>query len=316
MLTVIGNTTVDIFVRGIQRLPDRAEDEFSNASFVWTHEPVVPTLGGNAGNTAYVFASLGGQARLWSAVGTDPQGELAIGWLRRAGVDTEGLEIREDVGTSTTTVISDLALRRHTYHYPGASQVYRPHRRSPGGPGDWLLATGYTLLPGWRGTPIADLLMRAHESGISTALDFGPALTAPVTRDELLPMLPGLSLLISNRFELEQATRLDMEEGAAWALSGGAGAVVVKLGVEGAAIFGSDGTAVRVPCFPTEVSGTVGAGDAFNAGLLFAHSKGAALEESARFGNATAALVIGSLSGILDAPSAVAVRSLVQNRGY
>ena len=59
----------------------------------------------------------------------------------------------------------------------------------------------------------------------------------------------------------------------------------------------------RQAAFPVTVTSTVGAGDAFNAGLLYQLRLGRPLEEAVRYGNAVAALVISSGQGILGCPT-------------
>jgi ribokinase len=316
LLTVVGNTTIDIFVRGVTRLPERAEDEFSNANFVMTNDRVVPTLGGNGANSAYVSASLGEIVRLWSALGADPFGDMILGWLHGRNVDTTSVRIMPDAGTSTTIVITDEQLRRHTYHYLGASGLFEPRARVIGGGGeDWLLVTGYTLIPRWRGEHARELLRVARGRGINTALDFGPFVGQPVTASELAGMLNWVGVLLCNKFELEQASGLSMEEGALWALDQGVEVVVVKMSARGSKVFDdSNRQGILVPGFEVEALGTVGAGDSFNSGFLYARNKGMSLEDSARFGNATAAMVVSSQRGVLDAPNEQAVREFLARR--
>jgi len=91
--------------------------------------------------------------------------------------------------------------------------------------------------------------------------------------------------------------------------------VVVKRGEQGAAIFSSAESAqIEVPCFPVQAVGTVGAGDSFDAGFLYAYDRGSSPEESARFASAVAALVVSAPRGILDAPDADAVRAFLASR--
>jgi sugar/nucleoside kinase (ribokinase family) len=58
----------------------------------------------------------------------------------------------------------------------------------------------------------------------------------------------------------------------------------------------------------------VGAGDSFNAGFLFARGGGASLEQALISGNATAALVVSSSRGVLDAPGLAQVEALMGER--
>src|SRR5206468_3887856 len=147
-------------------------------------------------SAAYTAGALGEFVRLWSAVGADPAGELALRWLEGRNVDTTSVRISVDVGTSTTVVITDRELRQSAFHYPGASGTFAPRARAVGGGAtDWLLVAGYAMLPMWRGSNTEELLRNARRNGLSTALDFGPVAGEPVTAEELEALLPYVSVL-------------------------------------------------------------------------------------------------------------------------
>ena len=152
MLTVLGTTTVDIFIRGVDAMPEQGDGEFSNRSLVWLDRPVLSTLGGNGANAAYAAASLGVDVRLWSCIGADPFGDMVLGWLKSRSVDAADLYVSSTAGTATTVVVTDTVLRRNSFHYPGPVSEFEPGGRTfAGREGDWLLVTGYPLLQGWRG---------------------------------------------------------------------------------------------------------------------------------------------------------------------
>jgi sugar/nucleoside kinase (ribokinase family) len=319
MLTVLGTTTVDIFIRGVEAMPEQGDGEFSNRSLVWLDRPVQPTLGGNGANAAYALGALGVDVRLWSCIGTDPFGDMVLGWLKSRNVDTSAIYISTGAGTSTTVVVTDTLLRRNSFHYPGPVREFAPTARNmdAGKEGDWLLVTGYPLLQKWRGEATRRLLSEARGRGVQTALDIGPMIGLPVTVEELEPLLPSVDILFCNKFELGEVTGFDLGQGARWALSAGAQMVVIKRGEQGAAIFSAaESPQIEVPCFPVKAIGTVGAGDSFDAGFLYAYDRGSSPEESARFANAVAALVVSAPRGILDAPDADAVRAFLASRNH
>jgi sugar/nucleoside kinase (ribokinase family) len=318
MLTVLGTTTVDIFIRGVEAMPEQRDGEFSNRSLVWLDRPVLPTLGGNGANAAYAAGALGDDVRLWSCIGADPFGDMVLGWLKSRGVDTSDMYISTGAGTSTTVVVTDTLLRRNSFHYPGPVSEFVPtaHNTDAGKEGDRLLVTGYPLLQKWRGEATRNLLREAQSRGVRTALDIGPMIGSPVTVKELEPLLPSVDILFCNEFELGEVTGSEPGQGARWALSAGAQMVVVKRGEQGAAIFSMESTQIEVPCFPVQALGTVGAGDSFDAGFLYAYDRGSSPEESARFASAVAALVVSARRGILDAPDADAVRAFLTSRDH
>lgn len=314
MLTVVGNTTVDVIVRGLAQLPRLSGNGVSDAAFVETQERMTPTLGGNGASAAYASAALGDFVRLWSAVGGDPFGELALNWLKGRKVDTASVRIMGDAGTSTNIVLKSHEHQQQILHYPGASSLFVPRARAvSGGLSDWLLVAGYTQLPGWRGDNTLEVLRNARRGGINTALDLGSLGGETITIDELEPMLRQVRVLLCDAQGFEQVTGRTAKEGASWAIQQGVGIVVLRLEGQGALVFdnGQASDGLEVQGFGVEKVSVTGVSDSFNAGFLFERSRGASLEQSARFANAVAALVMISARGILDAPDEAAVRSFM-----
>ena len=68
--------------------------------------------------------------------------------------------------------------------------------------------------------------------------------------------------------------------------------VVVKRGAEGVAAIAPDGRMITVPARPVEVRDTTGAGDSFNAGVVYALSLGASWSEALAFAIRVATAVV------------------------
>src|SRR5439155_2222612 len=136
-------------------------------------------------------------------------------------------------------------------------------------------------------------LARAAEiaslAGVSVVFSAGPAREVPPE------LLARTSVLVANRREIGQladeevADAAALERAARLLLSRGVGAVVATLGAKGALAVDGDG-ARTVLGFPVQAIDTVGAGDAFTAGLSAALAAGRALEPAVRMGNACGAL--------------------------
>jgi len=83
-------------------------------------------------------------------------------------------------------------------------------------------------------------------------------------------------------------------------LEAGAGTVVVKLGQQGAALYGSTGIPLSEPALPvTSIIDPVGAGDGFCAGFIAARLEGHDDRTTLRWANASGAAVI-SVEGDMD----------------
>jgi sugar/nucleoside kinase (ribokinase family) len=313
MFVVIGTANIDLIVSGFDQMPTVMGDEFTTSSLVFCDEPLRLLLGGNGANCAYVLAGLGAPTGLCSAVGADELGRIVTGWLAQQGVELAGLLHHPTRATAFTTIVSDRALNRLAFHHQGALAAYTLADI----PQAWLtgaqvvLATGYSIMPGLRPSGFAQALATAQAHGAITALDIGPAIGRPATLEELIPVLPHVDYLIANRHELSVCSGEEtVEAGAQRLLVAGAACVIVKQGADGALICQLEGNQHTL-AFPVEVHSTVGAGDAFNAGFLFARQGGAALAEAVRYGNAVAALVISSGRGILGCPTRAQVADLL-----
>lgn len=319
---VIGTTTLDLLNRGIDQMPTVRGDEFTVDSLAFCQQPLQMMLGGNGAISAYVLARLGARVNLGSAVGRDAAGDLLLGWLTAAGVDVTGLCQHPTAATSTTTVISDRAQNRLAFHHAGASHVYAPADLSPTLLANTkaLLIASYTLFLRWRSQGFAELLQRAQTQGTITALDIGPAIGEPVTLAEIAFLLPYVDYFICNGHELSVCTNGDASDAGLavsmrQVLAAGAGCVISKRGAAGALIQRqADAVAHPIPAFQIEAQGTVGAGDAFNAGFLYALGQGHPLAAAVRFANGVAALVVASAQGALGAPLLPAVAALLQRQ--
>lgn len=314
MIAVLGTTTVDLLVSGLDHMPVPEGDEFTTDNFAFCSTPLNVVLGGNGANTAYVLATLGASPQLCSAIGRDRMGAIVRDWFEEADVGTDALVRSETDATATTVVIADEHRNRQSFHHAGATATFG-FDDAPSGffsGADALLVTGYQLLEGWRPDGMDRALTQADEAGATTLLDIGPAIDDPPTLSELAPLLPSVDYLLANAYELKTCTGTDDPARAADAvLAEGVHSLVLKRGGEGATLYGDDHSAEIVPAFDVDVHTTVGAGDAFNAGLIYALRHGHSKREAVRFANATAARVVSAPDGILGAPDADAVTQLL-----
>lgn len=315
MITVLGSTNVDVIVSGLAHMPRVEGDEFTAASLTLCDEPLAVRLGGNGGNAAFVLARLGAAPILASAIGRDALGHLVRGWLDDAGVDTSTLVQHADRATASTTMLVDRVQNRLAFHHPGALHTYGPDELEPTvlARSEALLVTSYTLLPRWRPKGFRETLAAAHRQGSLTALDIGPAIGTPAALDELADTLPHVDYLIANEHEWCVCTgTTDLDAALRQIRTAEVRCLIVKRGKAGALIVrGGQDAPQTVPGFAVTVRSTVGAGDAFNAGLLAALRDGRALPEAVRFANAMAACVVASERGVLDAPDRVQAEQML-----
>lgn len=317
MFIVLGTTTIDLFVSGIDRMPRFDGDEYTVSSLAWCTNPLTMTCGGNGANSAYVLAALGAHAALCSALGNDLLGDTMAGWLTARGVDLRAVQRSAAHATSTNTTLLDERLNRLNFYHPGALTHLRAEDAPPGffASASTLLITSYPIMRGYRPDGYCTILTASKASGATTAVDIGPAIGEPVTVDELRPLLTEIDYLITNDYELGQCTGCaTLDDGAAALLAAGVRNVIVKRGKDGATAYRAGAEPLHVEGFPVKASVTVGAGDSFNAGFLFALEEGVPLADALRFGNATAAMVVATGKSVLGAPTRSEVEAFIRGR--
>ncbi|GAA3191955.1 carbohydrate kinase [Dactylosporangium siamense] len=230
--------------------------------------------GGSPANVAVALARLGADVSLLTQLGADPHGRLVLDFLAANGV-------RLAPGTRLDATPTSTA---HT-------------RLGPDGQADYTFDIAWRALPPSAST-VDPAVACLHTGSIATFLEPGAAHVAALMRSAAAtisydpncrPSLMGDPAAAVPRVEglvaLSDVVKVSQEDlawlypgrgpdeiGRAW-LALGARLVVVTLGADGA--WGSTaGVAVSVAPMPVRVVDTVGAGDAFTAGLL--HACGAA----------------------------------------
>lgn len=318
MFVCVGITTTDLFNSGINKMPEFGGNEFTVNNLAFCENPLQLVLGGNGAISALVLARLGAPVTLCSAIGQDFLGDMVEKWLNANDVNTSGLYRTLNAATPTTTVMTDAALNRVSFHHPGASNVYKPADLPSGllDTASVLLLSSFTLLPQWRPQGFAKVATAAKMKNVATILDIGPAIGRVSRLDELTDVLPNIDYFICNEHELCTCVQKESLPIAMRAvLDAGAGAVVTKQGELGASIMlQSDEQPRSIPGFAVDAHFTVGAGDSFNAGFMFAQAEGKPLYDSVRFANGVAAMVVAAAQGALGAPTLNDVDSFLKDK--
>lgn len=229
--------------------------------------------GGSAANTAHWLGASAVAVTYVGRVGDDGLGRAACAALTAAGVELEvGIDAAVPSGTCVVIVAPDGG--RTMVPDPGANTTLRrehvPDRLLRAG--DHLHLSGYSLLrPETRSTALA-LLTDAHAAGMSTSVDVASAgPIADVGAAEVRRWLVGVDLVLANDDEAAALTPGGPTGSAARATALArelSATVVVKRGADGVVAAVPDGTTVQRPAVPVTVVDSIGAGDAFAAGLL------------------------------------------------
>src|SRR5581483_6876203 len=153
----------------------------------------------------------------------------------------------------------------------------------------WVHLSAYALLEGQQRETARELIDLAAQRAIPISIDLGlPALRA--WRAEFLDLLPRLSILFANEQELAAlCPGLEQAAAADRLIASGLPLAAIKLGPRGALIAGP-GVRFDAPSYRVTAVDTNGCGDAFVAGFLFAHRRGASPEQCSALANALGAL--------------------------
>lgn len=284
---VVGNVNADIVARPLSELPPPGGDVLVDRIEV--------RVGGAAANAALALAGLGVIPRLVGAVGDDLLGRFVMERLEAAGLGGDVL-VLPGVPTGVSICVEGPDRDRTFISMRGAldrfdaSMVPGEILRSP-----LLLVCGYFTLAALRGAPMRRLLERARAAGSTILLD--PDVDADgwstVARREIEEFLPLVDGFLPNQHEARGLTGIDDPAEAARSLQARCGGwVVVKLGPDGVVAIAPDGQTHRLPVTPVEVRDTTGAGDSFNAGLVYGLSHGHEWPESLAFAVRLASAVV------------------------
>lgn len=239
--------------------------------------------GGVAPNIAYTLALLGEHPFLVGTAGRDFSDYRLF--LEHVGVDTEGVELHDDLFTASFFVSTDRLNNQIASFYTGAMARARDltlHR---------ALQSSVDLVVISPNDPVAmtNYANECRESGYSFLYDPGQQV-ARVGGEELAEGLRGASVLILNDVEHEALCRktgiihqklLDHVE-----------TVIVTRGEHGADIYDRDGT-YHIPVVPEQrIEDPTGVGDAFRAGLLKGLAAGWPWEICGRLGALAATYVL------------------------
>lgn len=242
-------------------------------------DPPLREPGGGGLNVARVLARLDTAVRTVYPAG-GPMGQWLDGHLTHLSLNPQRQAIAGDTRENLTVRARDSAAE-YRFVMPGPSlsaaelqaclDAATAHLR----PGDWIVASG-SLPPGAPTETWAQLAHAAQARGALCALDTsGAGLRAAIGDSSV-----RLSLVKPNLRELREATGEALPDAAAWnaaacrwVAQGRTTRVALSLGDRGALLVGPQGAWEAAP-LDVRLASSVGAGDSFLAGLLWAIDQG------------------------------------------
>lgn len=305
-------------------------------------EQVSVSTGGPGLNMAVDLRLLGAAfpVGMAGAVGDDPHGDLVLAECARLGIDTSGVARTTGATTSfTDAMVERTGGRRTFFHYRGANASFDGAgvdlERAParilhvGAPGVHELMD--QALPGG-GNGWSALLRRAREAGLHTNLELVD-LALQRMRELVAPCLPYVDSLIINELEAGALTGVHapvptadgpvdwvaLEEMSRRLIERGVSTLAVVHFPAGCVAAAPDGGvwrqgSVRVP--RREIRSTIGAGDAFAAGVILGLHEGWPVDRCLRQGAASAAACVRSPHTSEGIPTADMCLAAAERAGY
>jgi sugar/nucleoside kinase (ribokinase family) len=310
-------------------------DAYPSIDHLATIESVSSSTGGPGLNMAVDLRQLGAAfpVGLHGVVGDDQHGEFLRAECARLNIDTAGLSTAAGVATSfTDAMVERDGGRRTFFHHIGASALWDASTADLDALGARILHAGapglHELMDARRpdgGNGWSALMRRAQSAGLHTNLelvDIPPDRMAEV----VVPCLPHLDSIVINELEAGALTGIDAAMDGAddpvdWPALEAMVARLIESGVSTLAVVHFPAGCIAgapsgriwrqgsVRLRREEVCNTVGAGDAFAAGVILGLHEGWPVERCLRLGVASAAACVrspGTSDGIRPAEACLA----------
>lgn len=295
-------------------------------------------LGGCAHNVLADLGAMRSGVPLFAGgcIGADAYGQMCLDECDRLGIDRSNMRILEGESTSYTDVMSEIhgSASRTFFHCRGANARLDVDQVLSARSSARIFHLGYLLLldsldkadPEY-GVAAARALDGLQKQGYETSVDLVSE-ESDRYRQVVLPCLKYTDYLIVNEVETEKCLGIslrssdgsiafaDVEKAARELLDLGVGKMVVIHFPEGGVAVRKDGEACSAPSFSparSEIVSTVGAGDAFCAGALYAIHEGYSLKELLRFAAASARFNLFSATSTGGAPTLETLLAYLKN---
>lgn len=292
------------------------------------------SAGGGPCNVLFDLAVCDPSLPLYAAgmLGKDENGDWFMSEIAKRGIDTRYMLRHDHESTSFTDVMS-IEGRRTFFHFRGANAHLSFEHLAEINVEARIFYLGYLLLldrldepdPKY-GTVAARLLCQMRNKGYKTVVDLVSE-AADKFKVVVLAALPYIDVLVLNEIEAQNCfdvvirhedgslNRNALAETAKRLIDAGVQNVVVIHYPEGAVAASREGSFFWQDSFwipPTEIVGSVGAGDAFSAGILYGLHEDLTWPEMLKIGVASAAFNLKSASATGGAVSIQQIRAKIQ----
>jgi sugar/nucleoside kinase (ribokinase family) len=313
-LGIVGNLNIDQWVQTVTHFPR------------WDEEVVVESsrfaLAGTAGNMVIAAEPLGLPGFVVSTIGDDLFGTFLQDEMTKIGADRSGIEVIPGGDTCLGIIFVGPEGQRGIMAVLGVHEVMdvtvaKRHdagvRRCPE-----VMICGSFVLPRFGPAEALPYARELRARGQVVAFDpsWDPGGWGEAVRRDTLALLSEVDIFLPNEHELMGLTGAsDLTSAIAMIrhLPQPPDELVVKRGADGA-VFVGNGDPITVPAFPIEPVNTIGAGDIFDTGYLYARRLGWPPAERLRFASALAGMIVAQ-RGERVYPNADEVMAFMRSHG-
>jgi 5-dehydro-2-deoxygluconokinase len=300
---------------------------------LYSDEPHVPLpqvrrfsryLGGSSANMAIGLSRLGAKVGMVSCLGDDSLSRFLIDFLVAENIETSHVNIAPGYLPSLclTEVSPPDRFPQVFYRHEAVDTKLEIDSEALTfiSSAKMFVTNGTSLCASPSRESAYRAMERARQEGCAVVLDVDfRAMSWKSPEDAGLAVrlaLPFVDVLIGNQLELKLAAGVDdLDLATSKLLASGVPLLVSKLGDLGTRAMTKD-ESVFLPPYAVEVVTTIGAGDGFASGFLYARLLGLSLTECLHYGNAAAAIVVSRLSCSEAMPVISEVEEMIRQQGH
>ena len=299
-------------------------------------------VGGSPLNIAVGAKRLGLNSALLTAVGNDMVGKFLLNFLKKEGVETAFIPVKDNARTSAVilgieppdnfplvyyrdncadskiniddVMKADIANSR-LIEFSATALNIEPSRSAAFYAAERAVENSIPVL--------VDLDFRADQwhdpraYGVTARAFLNYCTMAIGTEEEILATMLKYPSQIKIKNQQISAPEIsgNVDESIKAILKTGVEALIVKRGEKGSSVFLKDGTVIDVPGFPVEVVNILGAGDAFAAGFIYGYLHGWDWFKACRMANACGAILVTKHGCANFNPTLNEAMSFIQSKG-
>ena len=278
-------------------------------------------FGGDTSNAVIAAARAGARCAYLTRIGGDAFGQMLLQLWAHEGVHTGGVSTARSSPTGLYFVTHGTQGHEFSYRRADSAASRMTPRWLEGTPGEIIRAARFLHVSGISMAisagacdTVFEAMAMAREAGTRVAFDANLRLKLwPLARARacIAQAVALCDLFLPSREDLQTLTGLSDDAALLdWCHAQGAGAVVLKLGAEGAWV--SQGRQrLRVPGRAATLRDATGAGDCFSGNLLARLAAGDDLAHAAHYANAAAALSVQGFGAVAPLPRREAVLAVL-----